>query len=374
MKKRRNVPYEVKIEVAKFLIENPNATGRVLKREVEKSLKKKTGRRIVFTERTYQNLKSSGVDGTLLKKTPEARGDTFTERTYQNIKTEMDLTSNELDSLWYIGACLKYQIPSDIVPILIEEQRRLLENRDRPIIADTRPVSRRILTIRQARWFALLQPLIVPLAKEQYPDNPLRQHACLAIYARWYAHTERISELMKQPYPDTSHIDTLLLNGDLSEEALSDGIMEYCGVNKYKEQRAKEMSEWQGYTKEQYEKVLGELNDAQVSLLNEWVRVIGSDSAVSRMKWEKGHKEIIDLVKSKNFEFSPLIMKIQDNIEKQELEQRYGKLSSKQIAMFHELIYSEGKEKWLQEHDGFVSEMQKKEKNNARLNNQAVRE
>ncbi len=223
MKKRRNVPYEVKIEVAKFLIENPNATGRVLKREVEKSIKKKTGRSVAFTQRTYQNLKSADAIGQLLEKPPAAKRYNFTERTYQNIKSEMDLTPSPLDGPWVIGACIEHKIPSNIVPILIEEQRRLLKNKKRPRLIDSLPgghlESMHILTIRQALWFSILHPLIAPLAREQFPDNPFKQHVCLAVYARWYAHAERVSELMKLPYPDTSNIDILLINGDCCQSA-----------------------------------------------------------------------------------------------------------------------------------------------------------
>lgn len=366
MKKRINVPYEVKKEVASFLVDNPDATGRVLKREVEKSIRRKTGRRYAFCVRTYQNLKIYDLEDILLVEKPAPRQHIFTERTYQKLKKQMDLTPSDLDFPWHIGACLKYQIPSDVVPILIEEQRNFLVKSGSSVTTQTKP-----MTIRQARWFALLHPLISKMAKEQYPDDPLKQHACLAIYARWYAFTERISELIKTPYPHTYHIDALLINGDLSEEALSDGIMEYCGLNEYRERHAREMSAWQGYTREQYEKVLGNLNNAQVSVLNEWIRVVGSESAISRRKWEKEHKEIIGLVKSKKLEMASLVMKIEDSTVQQALDQRYDKLTAEEKDMFYELMYSEDRDEWLQDHPEFVTEMKKKERKNERLNSQA---
>lgn len=192
-KKRKNVDRVVKEEVAHFLIENPDYTGDDLKKKVEKALKLK---------KLHYN---------------------FTERTYQSLKSKMDLNSNNpLDKPWSIGACNKANIPASIIPLLLREVEsignfKIFNDPAKDDQWTDNYKKQRMLTIRQAQWFAKLEPLILPKAKELYPDNEQRQYACLIIYGKRYAEREKIAEIMGESYPYTADLDKL----DLSPDELS---------------------------------------------------------------------------------------------------------------------------------------------------------
>ena len=143
MKKSKNVPQDVKDEVAQYLIDHPKATGRVLKKEVEKSFKRKMGRSFKYTERTYQN-----------------------------IKNKMDSTSRELDNPWSLGSCLKDGIKDDIAAdTVLPIQQQLL------------PYGL-FLTIRRARWYSLLHPLLLPLLEKAYPGQTSQNQIRLRNHCR----------------------------------------------------------------------------------------------------------------------------------------------------------------------------------------------
>ena len=83
----------VESEIARFLLENPDYTAVELKRKVERSLKQK-GFNYKFTDRTYLNKKKEFA---------------------LNIDKE-----NPLDKSWTVGACIKYDISPDVIPVLIK--------------------------------------------------------------------------------------------------------------------------------------------------------------------------------------------------------------------------------------------------------------
>lgn len=198
---------------------------------------------------------------------------------------------NPLDTPWSIGASIKYGIPADIIPTLIEDTKL-------PRLND-----RQILTIRQACWIGKLSPIVIPLAKEEYPDNPKKQLGCLIVKAKQYAHREQIAEIIGKEYPDTSDLDANI--GDLSDTALGEAIMNYTFSEDMKKKHAKEAAEEQGYTREQFKKVLGKIDDNQVLLLNEWVRF---KSTASAGRFEKEHPEIPELVGSKGMTFRDMML------------------------------------------------------------------
>ena len=62
---------------------------------------------------------------------------------------------SELDQPWSIGACAQYNIPPDIIPVLIRLQKLKAARRRRRLAGE--------ITIREARWVARLYPAAEPL-------------------------------------------------------------------------------------------------------------------------------------------------------------------------------------------------------------------
>ncbi len=164
-RKRKNVSLIVRDEVANTLISNPQATGRELKRVVEKSLKRK---------------------GFLFS---------FTARTYQNIKKEMGKPLADLDRRWSIGA---YMPQGDIMPLL-SLQRQLIKHD-------------RYLTTRRARWCAILYPALSSLLEQVYPDDTAQNELRLMQIASFYCRKEQIAEVNGRVL-DTSDLDNIFLIG-----------------------------------------------------------------------------------------------------------------------------------------------------------------
>jgi hypothetical protein len=124
---------------------------------------------------------------------------------------------SELERPWSIGACSQYNIPADIVPLLIKvRQSRIHEMKE----LDLPP---RKLTIRQARWFARLQPAVEALVKMQYPFDVDERLRYLEEIVAFYAEKEQVSEILNEQYPDTSKLDEMLfVNEDLSFDTLNE--------------------------------------------------------------------------------------------------------------------------------------------------------
>ena len=147
------------------------------------------------------------------------------ERAIYNIiqKNKEKLEFNPIDSPWSIGSCEKYNIPADIIPTLIE-----LEQLGQPKF-----------TIRQAKWFAKLKPVVFEMSAAKRPledclsgltlssaphkDSRL---ALLAIIAYQYAGYEQISELEDEQHPDTSDLDfTIFTEGKIGADAQGEPIV-----------------------------------------------------------------------------------------------------------------------------------------------------
>ena len=136
------------------------------------------------------------------------------ERTIYNIiqKNKNKVIFNPIDSPWSIGCCEKYNIPADIIPTLIK-----YEQSGQPKF-----------TIRQAKWFSRLKPIVFEMSAKKYPladclaglpttgpvripapDNDSRFYL-LALIAFQYAGAEELSEMEGKPYPDTSGLDSYI--------------------------------------------------------------------------------------------------------------------------------------------------------------------
>ena len=170
-RKRKNVDGVLRKEVATFLLDNPDYTGRDLKRNIERSLKRK------------------GLDYN------------FTERTYQNIKAEIspNIGASTLDKPWDMGSLNDNPIPPESVPILLS-----LQNSKR---SEGQPM----ITVREAKWLSRLYSL------GQFVDTSsdrLQSVNTMATWAQAYALREKVCKLAGIDC-DTSDLDRDL-SGDFS--------------------------------------------------------------------------------------------------------------------------------------------------------------
>ncbi|MBN1369959.1 MAG: hypothetical protein JW954_06975 [Dehalococcoidaceae bacterium] len=149
--------------VAKLLVRNRKYTAKELKDKVEHEL----GGRYSFTERTYLNIKNK-----LLK----------------------DFSEDPIDAPWSVGACLKFDIPGEIVPLLLEVKRNI-------------PLEE-IFTIRTAQWVAKLHNLI--------PDRKDLSH--LYYISTYYGLYEQICEMANIPF-NTTKPDSMLPDSEKVKEA-----------------------------------------------------------------------------------------------------------------------------------------------------------
>ncbi len=178
-------------------------------------------------------LKKNDVDGKLSAKAIRERlkkmhpGSKYIpkERAIYNIiqKNKEKLEFNPIDSPWSIGSCEKYNIPADIIPTLIELEQ----------------LGKTKFTIRQARWFARLKPVVFEMSAAKrpledvlsglalitVPHNDSRL-ALLTIITYQYAGHEQYSELGGEQYLDTSHLDfTIFTEGVIGAEAVGEPIV-----------------------------------------------------------------------------------------------------------------------------------------------------
>jgi len=107
---------------------------------------------------------------------------------------------SELDQPWSIGACDEYNIPPDIIPILISLQK--LKDKDQ---GESRLWK---MTIREARWVARLFPVAEPLVNKAFTDEESSLW-WLSLIVSSYMQRERVSEQMNEQYPNTSDLDRL---------------------------------------------------------------------------------------------------------------------------------------------------------------------
>ena len=109
--------------------------------------------------------------------------------------------SSELDKPWALGAIAKYDIPAEIVPIIIE----LLRMRNNSGIIS----GRSFMTVRQALWIARLAPLMDSIKEDvlTYPQSSEVNESQLLQYMLFqmavaYARCEQIAELNNEVSPE----------------------------------------------------------------------------------------------------------------------------------------------------------------------------
>lgn len=147
------------------------------------------------------------------------------ERAIYNViqKNKETVIFNPIDSPWSIGSCEKYNIPADIISNLIAFEQ--LGGHFK-------------FTIRYAKWFARLKPVVFEMSAAKRPledalsgvklmrapENDSRLNL-LAIITLQYAGHEQLSELRGELYPDTSHLDTTIFTkGDIGADERGEPI------------------------------------------------------------------------------------------------------------------------------------------------------
>jgi hypothetical protein len=120
---------------------------------------------------------------------------------------------SELEKPWSIGACAYYNIPPDIIPILIRLQK---------LKAADKEGSSGEITIREARWVARLYPAAEPVIDRLF-KNEEGSLWWMSLIVNGYVQRERVSEQMNEQYPNTSDLDRLYF---ASEDFLSDEALE----------------------------------------------------------------------------------------------------------------------------------------------------
>ena len=142
MRKDEKKTRDIKIIVAELLRKNPNSSAPYLKKETDKRLKKK---KIFFD---------------------------VTPRTYFTYKQEIlknNMINQALDQQWSISDCEKYNIPDNMIPIIMERKKILggaygiIDYSGPPDPHDDdgwMEIEEAPMTIRVARWMSRLKPSV----------------------------------------------------------------------------------------------------------------------------------------------------------------------------------------------------------------------
>ncbi len=119
---------------------------------------------------------------------------------------------SELEQPWSIGACAQYNIPADIIPVLMKMKRQRAPE-DEGGLGE--------ITIREAQWVARLFPVAEPLVNKIFVEKESGLW-WLSLIVSGYVQRERLSEQMNEPYPNTSDLDGLYF---ASEDPFSDASL-----------------------------------------------------------------------------------------------------------------------------------------------------
>jgi len=119
----------------------------------------------------------------------------------------------ELEKPWCIGVCAYYNIPPDIIPLLIKVQQSRKQGEFKDFEKE--------LTIREALWYNRLRPVVETLTKNKFPFDVNAPFSYLNIIVSAYVQRERVSEIMNEQYPNTTDLDRIIfINEDLSNDGL----------------------------------------------------------------------------------------------------------------------------------------------------------
>ena len=228
MKKKKIANGIVESEVADALLDNPKYTAGELKRIVEKELKRR-GYNYRFTERTYLNIKNRLLP---------------------------NLGEKPMDRPWTIGCCIKYDISPDVI---VPHQQQLL-------------TLNRFLTIRRARWYSKLHPVIFPLLEKAYPQQPSQNQLRLHQISSFYTRMEQIAEISGEDYPDTRVLDDMFIfNQDFSFRI---SLRIWQGLYRQVSERPYKLTDQKASTLKAEQILTKEITEGEAKLLNKFIKLL----------------------------------------------------------------------------------------------------
>lgn len=154
---------------------------------------------ILFIKSSEPGVTAKQIQNKLKKLHPTSKYIPKIRAIQKRIHDNEDLLKNfepsELDKPFTIGCCEAYDIPSEIIPVLMEWE----------------PTENEKLTIREARWAAKLYAVA---RKFLYPSHIKDKGYAYQMFlvnfsavTSMYAYTERLAELKGDEYPDTTILD-----------------------------------------------------------------------------------------------------------------------------------------------------------------------
>jgi hypothetical protein len=182
-----------------------------------------------------------------------------------------------LDQPWSIGTSARYEIPAEIIPLLLKLQK---------LMAGKAGALGEI-TIREAKWASLLYQAAKPITDKLFIDEE-GSLWLFSLIVSAYAQRERVSEQMSEQYPKTSDLDKLYFdNEDLenSQEAWWETFpprLQQAIANVLEGRRAS--------TLRNFEKGRGHpLTDGETEIINLGFDIVKKDGPLALREWVKQH-------------------------------------------------------------------------------------
>lgn len=201
------------------------------------------------------------------------------------------------DGPWTIGACKKYFISPDVVPLLIKIQKNLISAH---LPEESMTVGR--ITIRDAQWISKISPLFNELSEDQFPKSRNRWILVLKI-AKIYSAAERISLRLDEDVPDTRWLDRLFFEyRDFSNAALSAGDWDYLYGPMFENSNLEDIKniakDVPGYIVEMVESAEKALdNSSNQDLKNYLKQLLSISSGVERLVFMHDHQKETETIK-----------------------------------------------------------------------------
>jgi hypothetical protein len=231
-------------------------------------------------------------------------------------KTEKGELESPLDTPWSIGSCMEYGIPAQMIPVLnvIQKSRQT-----------------KAITIREARWFSTLHPMIGFLTQTQlhtagevllslgwthFPERrkelesskekPLKidegnlRLSWLMFTGRHYAMREQINWIRnpKAAFNETYDLDQIFANPDLSIEQILDIVMNNISTSEDKTRLFQFISNFKNLKPVQLEYFFGKLTPEEVNWAGDFVEAL-KEGHVGVSKWIEKYPKESDVIMKK---------------------------------------------------------------------------
>ncbi len=187
--------------------------------------------------------------------------------------------TSELDQPWSIGACTQYNIPPDIISVLIRLQK-LKASRDKEGLLGE-------ITIREAQWVTRLYPVAEPLINKAFGEREGRLRL-LSLIVSCYVQKERVSEQMNEQYPNTSELDRIYFaNEDILNNTSIEGWWNTF-PRELQQSVADSLEVRRVSAIEELEETRGRpLSDEEVKMINDGFDVAKASGPVALRDWGK---------------------------------------------------------------------------------------